>query len=465
MNARTHIPVADAPLADFRPAEPTRSRLLDRPESVRPDDQPNAVYLVSLVLFSLFVTMQVFKDGDGAVWPFLVYVQYLLWPFIVVTAAIHLARNGPDQIWRATSFVAPFFAIGVVSALFGYNHSTSGRMLVFWLLLVVAAATAGAELRPSTVRSVLFWAFLAMLATSAALALAVPEIGLMTTGVGKPGTWRGAFPGKNWLGYACDFALIATLFARGTWMGARLAMLGLIVACLFFADSQGAVVGAVAVLLFVVTVGVLRRSRLSSAFQATLLFLGMSAAGAALHFGTPLLLELLGRDATLTGRTTIWAAYLSRAADFWLIGAGPGSFTSLSYVTWDIGIGLSHLGWIRTPHNMFIAAFGEVGIFGLIAFVLPIGYAAFVLPFVSRRTGALPAAAVAFLMIVGGMVETHEVFGQAPGMFILILLIAALHREERDAGASDAGLASSQAVATDRGPAVLGIADSSVRSN
>ena len=175
---------------------------------------------------------------------------------------------------------------------------------------------------------------------------------------------------------------------------------------------------------------VLRRSRLSVGLRAlTLAVLTMSAL-LFLYFLSAALLELIGRDATFTGRTYIWDAFLARAKELWLIGGGPGSFSNRAspYVA-DIAYRFRALGAIHTPHNMYIATLGEIGIFGLLAFVGPILYFAFVLPFRNASSCALAGATVAFTMLVSGIGETREVFGLGMNMFLLVLMIATMNRE------------------------------------
>ena len=136
------------------------------------------------------------------------------------------------------------------------------------------------------------------------------------------------------------------------------------------------------------------------------------------------MLAALGRDTSLTGRTAIWQAYFNRALDNWAFGAGPGSFTDLSLTTGDVGLKFQHLGHIFTPHNMFIAVFGEIGLIGLVAFGLSM--AVILGQALAMPRGSTRNLIVAFTLffLISGLDETHEVFGTGSGLFLIVLLRA-----------------------------------------
>ena len=70
---------------------------------------------------------------------------------------------------------------------------------------------------------------------------------------------------------------------------------------------------------------------------------------------------------------------------------------------------------------MYIAIFGEVGIFGLIMFIVPMFYFTFIVPFVDDTVESLLVGAISFAMLAAGVVETHDIFGANVGVFFIVL--------------------------------------------
>jgi hypothetical protein len=110
---------------------------------------------------------------------------------------------------------------------------------------------------------------------------------------------------------------------------------------------------------------------------------------------------------------------------------------------------------------MYIAVLGELGVFGLAAFVVPLVAMFAVVPF--RAAGAenssrmpLACGLIAFNMAMGGIGETHEVFGIGLNMTLLTLAYTALLRERRQMSAvAKPGPAARPGAETSQGMPVL----------
>ncbi len=435
------IRVADAPLLDAQ----SRRRAASAPRDAAAGAFATSVALTrfysGLLILTLLTFFSLFMWSRGISLRILILLHYLLWPMILIGVAIHISRSGTQHLGRTLSIMVPFLAIGIFSGLFGFNPIISARMLTFWTFGMLAAAAIGGELPPETVRKVLFWSFAAMLVASVGIVMLKPSLGVVIENRGFGGhAWRGIFIHKNHFGAACAAAVAVTILASTVRWRFRAALLALAAVCLVFSTSEGAVVSAAAVVGFIFAVGILRRSSLSPGMQALLLGVGAAVAIVVLVFGSSMVLELLGRDPTLTGRSTIWAAFLQRAMYFWLTGAGPGSFSDSSPITYDLTLQFHSLGLVDTPHNKYIAVFGEVGIVGFVIFLVTMGYLAFVLPLTNRLPSALPTAAITFVMLVGGLVETRQVYGINAEMVLAILMFSSLRREEKQAQAAPADL-------------------------
>jgi O-antigen ligase len=426
---RHHIPVADAPLSAGRAAPAQRTAAHDGAGSL----DGRARFFVGLTWLTIFCFLGIFSVSGGILQALLVVSRYLLWPLILFGAGLHIVSRGGADIGRNMAVVMPFFAIGLISAVAGFDVGTSVRMLTFWLLGVVSASVIAAELPEATVQRTLFAIMFALIGGSLVFVLLFPgiAIGADKRGLFGGGSWNGVFPGKNSLGWVAGYALIFCALVPRTSAMLRILLTVMTVICLFFSGSQGSVVIAAGTAAFVGVVWLLRRTSLSAGARALVLLTIVLIVIPVSITASNMVLELLGRDTTLTGRTDIWHAFFGRAMEYWVIGAGPGSFTTGSSVTEDLTAALTEFGSIFTPHNMFIAVFGETGIFGLLAYVSVLFYAAFVLPFRNERPIALATSAVAFTTAIGGIGETREVFGPAFAMFLLILMLS-LSRKRPD---------------------------------
>lgn len=185
--------------------------------------------------------------------------------------------------------------------------------------------------------------------------------------------WRGTFPDKNSLALYLVFALAVVLVLdRGVSRWGAAALITVLLA-----GAQSATGLSVAVLV-VVTWLWLGRLRCSGRRQSALFVLssiGVALCGFALLLSsTTQVLELYGRDTSLTGRTDIWAAVLGAIADRPLTGYGLGALLDLgapSTVTRDlwreIGFEAVH------AHNGVLDLVGQLGLIGLVLYLLALG--------------------------------------------------------------------------------------------
>ena len=240
------------------------------------------------------------------------------------------SKVGYNDLLGSFRYFIPFVAVGLVSSILGFSPINSYRLMFFWLIGVFAAGVIGLESDQAALRKTLFWTFTVFVALSILTVVVDPKLGVMADSrvEGGGGAWRGLFPGKNLTGLICVYTLIMAWFAPRPAPYIRAAAAAMAAwSCLVFAASQGAISLTVIVIEYVVLVGLMRRSNLSRGVQATLLVVVMGATVATLLISATFLFQLLGRDATLSGRTVIWTAFLMRASYFWLLGAGPGSFS------------------------------------------------------------------------------------------------------------------------------------------
>ena len=202
---------------------------------------------------------------------------------------------------------------------------------------------------------------------SALLALGVPSIGLDAS-TGHGGDWQGAFTQKNACGRAMVFALAAVLCA-GRITATRAMLLGVFAGVLLLSGSRGA--RLLATIVVVATALLAASCRLDRRGRAALLAVfGVAAIAAAIlvlcDFGA--LTQLLGRDATLTGRTAIWRQVWLSIEQRPLLGHGFAAFwRGASPPSWNVVVALRFV--LFHAHNGFLEIWLELGAGGLLLFV------------------------------------------------------------------------------------------------
>ncbi|MFL6699704.1 MAG: O-antigen ligase family protein [Vitreoscilla sp.] len=357
--------------------------------------------------------------------------QYAMWLLIACTVGLHVARHGLDRVLVILKPWMLFWLVGVLAGVLGIQPVASLRHSIFWLVMALSAAVAGVEMTPRQALAAVLGSMIVLLAGSIVLALLAPGAG--TQQYGSTSVWSGAYVSKNQLGWvaalACPIALHGLRDPRLRSLSTCVLLAAL--ACMVFSQSKGAVVAAIAGLGYMALLAALSRS--FSDGLAAMLAMGTGAGFVGLvKLVLPALLEMLGRDATLTGRTDIWDVYFSAMLQTPWLGQGPGAFTGLSAITEKLAAMLADLGGIYTPHNMFLGAFGDAGVFGLLAFCAVLLYLGVIDPIREGTPWSRAMAGLCVVTIVGGMVEAHEVYTMGVGGFILVICRAMLVGERAE---------------------------------
>jgi exopolysaccharide production protein ExoQ len=268
----------------------------------------------------------------------------------------------------ALQWSAVFAAWAALSSLWSQDPVTTARRSIAFVLACLFGLYFAARF---PVRKQLFLFCMTMLVAALAssiLAWRVPSIGLEAS-TGHFGNWQGIFTQKNACGRAMVFA-IAAIFSFGRLNVTRLGCLLLFTAVLIMSGSRGAWAIAAVVLGLYVFLMLLFRSAPSA--RAMLLgvsiVLAVATAWAAwVYF--PLLVALMGRDATLTGRTAIWQQVWEAILRHPWLGYGFSAFWQglkgeSFYVILALRFVLFH------AHNGFLEIWLELGLPGLFFFLL-----------------------------------------------------------------------------------------------
>jgi exopolysaccharide production protein ExoQ len=237
------------------------------------------------------------------------------------------------------------FALAALFGLWFAARFPASRQLAILRLTMVALATA-----------------------TIAIVVLAPSIGLDHT-PGHAADWQGVFTQKNACGRMMVLATAVILFGTRITVG-RLASLLLFLFVLVMSGSRGAWMIESAVFLLWIALLTARwvgpRFRLVVAVAAPIAAIALAAATALL---LPRILLFLGRDATLSGRTAIWAQVVHFIRQRPLIGFGYDAF-------WRGMIGPSlqvdaavHF-VVEHAHNGFLEIALELGVAGLAIFLI-----------------------------------------------------------------------------------------------
>ena len=208
-------------------------------------------------------------------------------------------------------------------------------------------------------------------------ALVLPQYGRDLMG-GHSSAWKGIFSAKNYLGNMALFFLTAAVSYRPRTPLFRSLRASQILFCLIaiaFSRAATTYMLTTVYIAYAVTLNAVRGFRKKDYFVAfILLFVAFASVIAIAILQPNFLFSLLGKDATLTGRTEIWDAVAGSIAKHPLLGYGYQAFwlgfKGESYriiltVTWALG----------QAQNGFLDVMLELGIGGLIIVLLLFAFA------------------------------------------------------------------------------------------
>ncbi len=252
------------------------------------------------------------------------------------------------------------------------------------------------------------------------------------------GLWRGVYLHKNHLGQAVAIFAAAALMS-GRLIRSFLLRMTLIGLCLFLVLKSGS---ASAMLIFPLAVAaVLVLVTFDPLKKAFVLFMApVLATAAIISFG--LLLQMLGKDPTLSGRTVIWDLAADAIGERPLHGYGFMSPTYGNFV-----YELYAQTFVRDPHNMYLDIVLALGGVGLLLMLWAPAFALKSAGSLYRKSVSLRSSAMCFsAMVVGWLISGLSESNDRPlgvvttlGFFGIAMLLScrpALHsilREERAA--------------------------------
>lgn len=257
-----------------------------------------------------------------------------------------------------------FAAWAILSCVWSQSPWLSVRHAVPFALVTVFAVSTVEVYAMDRLLELLTVAFAILAIWSMVLAVGFPAIGLDASS-GHTADWQGAFSQKNACGRAMVFAL-ATLLATRIGGAARVCLGLMFVGVLAMSGSRGAWVIAAVLLLLFASLRAMQRGTSEVRLLGCMAMAACATAAiayVALNFAV--LAPMLGRDATLTGRTAIWHQVWLAIVERPLCGYGFSAYwQGTSGACWNVVVALGFV--LFHAHNGFLEILLEVGAVGLL---------------------------------------------------------------------------------------------------
>jgi exopolysaccharide production protein ExoQ len=326
--------------------------------------------VLAVLIFSQFWVFPLLGDkGDPAASGL---VRVLFVPAYLVAAV--LLAFAPLRTTLAAlrqPFLLLLMLIVGASVFWSVEPDQTVRRVVAIYATTLAGIVLGSRWRWADLAEVLATSFAILVGIALVVSVAVPSIGVMHEIF--PGAWRGVWTEKNDLGgnMSLGFCVLAAAAmlnpgrARLWWAFAALAVF-----LILMSTSKTSLVAVLLGAGALVFVGLVRRGPAMGVATTWLAVLGIVMIAGVALFASDLFFAALGKDATLTGRTRIWAAIMRRIADRPWTGYGygavwdeTGSWGPLAWIVKDAGFRPHH------AHNSWLEQWLGLGIPGLAAFV------------------------------------------------------------------------------------------------
>ncbi len=309
--------------------------------------------------------------SDGKSEPGFIRVLY----FPAYLCALALVAMRPERVLSAmvrTPLLWVLMGVVVASVSWSIDPGMTSRRAVAVIFTTLGGVVIASRYDWPELMEVMATAFGVLAVGSLFVAVAVPGFGVMHEIF--PGAWRGLWADKNALGgyMAQGFAIFVSAAVlnprhRLRWAG---------FACLAFllvlaSTSKTSLVALILGLGAITFVALVKRGPAMAVAATFLAMVGALALACFIVFASDVFFALLGKDATLTGRTAIWAGIIRQVETRPWTGFGYG-------VVWSDRSGWGPYAWIshdakftaQHAHNSWLETWLGVGYIGLAVWVL-----------------------------------------------------------------------------------------------
>lgn len=264
-----------------------------------------------------------------------------------------------------TPLLMGLIALAAVSTFWSIESAATLRRVV-WLALTMGFGLYLAwRYEWAKLVTVIAGAFLVLVAGSLLLGGAMPSLGRMT--FEHPGAWSGLWTHKNTLGGVMALGVAACVAAawveparRRLWLATAAGAFALVL----LSTSKTALIASLVSLTTMAACALLRRGPLQAVVVSAAALVALVIVVSIVALAPDLLVALLGRDLSLTGRTDIWEASASAVAArpwfgygyyaFWLAEDGPAYWVRQA-VAWQVAS--AHSSWLELALGL-----GRVGV-------------------------------------------------------------------------------------------------------
>lgn len=252
------------------------------------------------------------------------------------------------------------------------DPSATVRRLVALGFTSLGGVALAARFRWPTFAEVVATAFAILVALSFAISVLKPDWGRMSADF--PGAWRGLWLEKNNLGGNMAVAFGFCVAAAALVPARRIIWSAAALACVLLLALSTSKTSLVVVLLMIGCLGfvwLVRRGPAVGVATAFTALAGLALVAMIWLFAADAVFDLLGKDATLTGRTEIWDGINRVMVGHEWLGFGYGAiwddtdaFAPLAWITHYAGFRAGH------AHNGWMEVWLNIGLIGVIVFGL-----------------------------------------------------------------------------------------------
>jgi len=274
------------------------------------------------------------QTGEGAAW-----LRQMWFPVYGVIGAMMVVRyRRMLSVWPAALLLSLVVGWAFATYLWSVAPDVTFRRAVALSFASFFGLYLAARFTWRELVELLAAAALVLGLSSAFTAVAIPSFGVHNDEL-FPGAWRGLWFEKNSLGgnmargaLACLCAAIMSPERRKLWLFGAAVCAVLVVQ----STSTTALLATVMVMGGLLAIGLMRRGAAWTVAILWLAALGGIGFVALMALNPDLFFSLIGKDATLTGRTGLWEALEHQAAQRPLTGYGYGAFWQAKYgpVSW-----------------------------------------------------------------------------------------------------------------------------------
>lgn len=302
-------------------------------------------------------------NSGGLLFKLLLGGAYVFIAYVTLRDAAFIPR-GRRGDWCLTALLMLAFASVAWSSLPGRSLSRSVELLfTTWL-----GAYVGRRYELDEQVLLLAYALIIVEALCVLAALLLPDLGVMHGEF--EGAWRGVFGHKNALGrvafLGCLVFGVTTRLPRHRvlgWTGAAMSAL-----LLLLSTSSSALIGTIAVAAMVPLFRSLKRRGIVFTIYLTAAVMIPTIAGFWAYTHLEQVLQLLGKNITLSGRTTLWITVASFVAQRPMLGYGFNAFWQ--GLNGDSGFISLLLRWeVPHSHNGLLELALDTGLLGVAAFI------------------------------------------------------------------------------------------------